>query len=447
MFLYYFYVKAIFCVEKCEIIYYNEFKSLQNLVSLTKYWNGDLMFYDAQLRFLRATLKKYHISTLLTSPNDLIDDNVDMGLRKLLGIKENGKRYCDFFEFKENTVYKLCDTFMCRYILFLLPKCPSPTLFIIGPYLTADLTREQILEKAEVGGVPPRDITELENYINDIPLVTEEISVHALVDTFCECIWGNDFNYTIKDINKENAAAFSELSFKDGETSSKDREWNIQLMEKRYEFENELMQAVSQGQTHKAQIFLTNINTQFFEKRVTDSLRNIKNYCIIMNTLLRKAAERGGVHPVYLDSISSMFAQKIENLSSTDKTSEFMAEIFRAYCKLVKKYSINKYSAVIQKTIIYIDNDLTANLTLSTLAKMNNVSASYLSSLFKNETGETLTDFVNKRRVKLAKNLLKTTNLQIQTIAQHCGILDVHYFSKIFKKYEGLTPKAFRDKK
>ena len=124
-----------------------------------------------------------------------------------------------------------------------------------------------------------------------------------------------------------------------------------------------------------------------------------------------------------------------------------MSEMFRAYCKLVKKYSINQYSAIIQKTIIYIDADLTADLTLSTMADMNNVSASYLSSLFKKETGETLTEFVNKRRVKLAKNLLKTTNLQIQTIAQHCGILDVHYFSKIFKKYEGLTPKAFRDNK
>lgn len=403
------------------------------------------MFYDKELHFLRSTLNKYHINTSLASPNEAIDDNVDLGLRRLLGIKEEGKSFCDLFNIADNTVYKLCDTFMCRYFFMLLPKSDSPSLLIVGPYLTTDLTREQILEKAELNGVEPRDIKELENYINDIPLVTEEISIHALIDSFCECIWGNNFAFS--DINSTNVAAFSALSFKDNESSAKERDWNIQMMEKRYAFENELMQAVAQGLTHKAELLLTSVNTQYFEKRVSDSLRNTKNYCIIMNTLLRKAAEKGGVHPVYLDNISSAYAQRIENLSSNEKPDEFMLEMFRSYCKLVKKYSISKYSSVVQKTIIYIDADLTADLTLSTMAEINNVSASYLSSLFKKETGETLTEFVNKRRVKLAKNLLKTTNLQIQTIAQHCGILDVHYFSKIFKKYEGLTPKAFRDKK
>ena len=41
--------------------------------------------------------------------------------------------------------------------------------------------------------------------------------------------------------------------------------------------------------------------------------------------------------------------------------------------------------------------------------------------------------------------LLATTKLQIQTIAQHCGILDVHYFSKVFKKSVGVTPKQYRE--
>ena len=132
-----------------------------------------------------------------------------------------------------------------------------------------------------------------------------------------KCIWGNDF--TVTDINQNNAAAFTALSFKDSESIGKDRDWNIQIMEKRYAFENELMQAVSQGLIHKAELLLTSVNTQYFEKRVADSLRNVKNYCIIMNTLLRKAAEKGGVHPVYLDNMSSSYAQRIENLSSTEK--------------------------------------------------------------------------------------------------------------------------------
>ena len=64
---------------------------------------------------------------------------------------------------------------------------------------------------------------------------------------------------------------------------------------------------------------------------------------------------------------------------------------------------------------------------------------------FKKETGKTLTDYVNGRRVEYAKKLLKTTNLQVQTVAGLCGIDDVHYFSKMFKNMVGITPKAFRE--
>jgi len=164
-----------------------------------------------------------------------------------------------------------------------------------------------------------------------------------------------------------------------------------------------------------------------------------------MNTLLRKAAEQGGVHPVYLDKISSEFALQIEGISTITNIQNMMSEMFHAYCRLVKKHSLKNYSPAVGKIITIVEADLTANLSLNALAKTLNVSASYLSTLFKKETGKTLTDYVNGRRVEYAKKLLKTTTLQIQTIAGLCGIDDVHYFSKMFKNTVGLTPKAFRE--
>ena len=92
-----------------------------------------------------------------------------------------------------------------------------------------------------------------------------------------------------------------------------------------------------------------------------------------------------------------------------------------------------------------IDTDITADLSLKTQAKLLNVNPSYLSTLFKKETGVTLTDYVNKKRVERAKHLLKNGNTQIQTVAQHCGMSDVNYFSKIFKKFYGSTPKQYRE--
>jgi YesN/AraC family two-component response regulator len=56
-----------------------------------------------------------------------------------------------------------------------------------------------------------------------------------------------------------------------------------------------------------------------------------------------------------------------------------------------------------------------------------------------------LTEYVNRKRVEYALSLLNTTSLQVQTIAQQCGIMDVNYFTKTFKKYIGMTPTRYRD--
>lgn len=103
------------------------------------------------------------------------------------------------------------------------------------------------------------------------------------------------------------------------------------------------------------------------------------------------------------------------------------------------------FSSPVQKAITCIDSNLACDISLSVLASTQNISAGYLSTLFKKETGKTVTEYINNSRVEYAKKLLGTTKLQIQTIAQHCGILDVHYFSKLFKKYTGKTPKEYRD--
>jgi len=204
------------------------------------------------------------------------------------------------------------------------------------------------------------------------------------------------------------------------------------------------MSAISKGLTHKADRFLGSFSPAVFERRLSDPLRNAKNYAIIMNTLCRKAAQQGSVHPVYLDSLSSDFARKIETMQKTSDIEALMGEMFRSYCRLVRKHSMKNYSPPVQKAIIYIDSDLSGDLSLKRLSAAQNLSEGYLSALFSKEVGVTLTEFVNEKRIKYARHLLSTTSLQIQTIALHCGFPDVHYFSKVFKKHTGVSPITFR---
>lgn len=402
------------------------------------------MPYERELLFLRRILRQGHLQSLLIEPEAIFDERMDMGLRRLLGAQDHNERFCDYFDkIDGRTVYRVTDAFLCNYIFMLLPETDTPTVLLIGPYITADLTHEHILELGESLGLTPSGIQQLDYYYSSLPAIREEGSLNAAIMTLAEHMWQGDF--TTVDIDNNRSSAFVSLSSEKSAALASDSNYSMQMMEKRYEYESDLLDAVSKGHLHKAESMLARFSTLSFENRLPDSLRNTKNYLIIMNTLLRKAAQNGGVHPIYIDRVSSEYAKQIERLTSVSKTATFMHDMLRSYCRLVSKHAIGSYSPLIQQTIIKIDSDLTADLTLKPLSIIGNVSPNYLSGLFKRETGQTLTEFVNLRRVSAAKRLLSTTNLQVQTVAQHCGILDVHYFSKLFKRYVGVTPKEYRD--
>lgn len=389
---------------------------------------------------MREVFRKCHVQTLLLDVGDTLDVRVDMGLRGLIADESAYKQtFEQFFSSVEGgTLYHWTDAYLCQYLYFLLPETPNQGVFLLGPYLSEELRRDQILELAERHRLPPTITAELETYYDTLPILTAGSALSVMVDTFAEQLWGTSLKAV--DIHREAHESDWGLSAqKDGAS------WDMEMMQRRYDQENELMYAVEHGQSHKGEMFFERFPVTAMEARTADPLRNFQNYCIIMNTLSRKAAEKGGVHPLYLDKVSSEFAHKIERLTSVSLGQSLMQDMFRSYCRLVRKHSMKGYSAPIQKTIAQIDADLTADLSLHALAVSQNISDGYLSALFHRETGQTLTAFVNERRMKAACRLLSTTKLQIQTVAQHCGILDVHYFSRLFKKHTGMTPLQYRE--
>lgn len=402
------------------------------------------MFYDAQLRLLRDTLRKCRVNTEITDPSTPPDWRQELGLHAFLAAgTDPDLTLRDILSgLQEDTVYRLQDPFGCRYIYFLLPEQPRESLFIIGPYLTAAPREDQFLEWAALIGIPPSRISQLKREYSAIPILPENSQLFLLLDAFYEHLWGmNGYSVEYLDQDTVSFSLLTEEKPDSGEATLRE----IRQMEQRYNYENELIRAVSQGQLHKADSLLNSISTYLFEQRTADPLRNAKNYCIIMNTLLRKAAESGGVHPIHLDETSSLFATRIEQLSTLNQIAPLMTEMFRTYCQLVRKRTMKDYSPIVQQAILSVDANLSGTLNLRSLSEELNISGSYLSTIFKKETGLTLTDHIANRRVDRAMELLRTTRLQVQTVAQHCGIVDVHYFSRIFKRITGQTPREYRE--
>jgi len=384
-------------------------------------------------RIKAAVLKKDEFISLSDTADDpfFAENNLAAQLSKILPVQLN-----------EQTLYKILTSLDFRYICLLISE--EDGVLFVGPYLSEPPLKARILEIGEKCGVSPKHIRYLEEYYNGIAVLDESSPLLMMLDGLCEHIWSSP-SFAIIDINEEKTTSDNRLRNTYGDEKKEDNLVSMKTLERRYEFENEMIQAVSLGQIHKEKQILAAFSEEAFEKRLTDYLRNAKNYSVIMNTLLRKAAERGGVHPFYIDRVSSDFAAKIERMAHIGENAALMREMFRTYCRLVRKHSTSGYSFLVQKTLIAIDSDLSVDLSLSALAKMQNVSAGYLSSVFKKELGVPLSSFVAEKRVEHAKYLLVTTQLQIQSIALHCGIVDVQYFSKIFKNRTGKTPKEYRE--
>lgn len=399
------------------------------------------MFYAGELSFLCDVFRKSHISTNIIEcdegqnplPGGTSDELID---RRLL--------FRELFPtLRPYTVYRLTDSFECCFRFIVLPDTPAPTVLCIGPYLAASIMPERLPEIAEANGVPPQKIAVLSEFYAGLTVLSSDSHLFTMLHTFCERIWRTS-SYAVKDIAKRYSPSDTPFSNSFLALAPDDTLVSMKAMERRYAFENEIIRAVALGHIHMEKRLFSAFSSNPFEKRLPDLLRNAKNYCIIMNTLLRKAAEQGGVHPLQLDRVSSDFAAQIENMPSIAENAALMSNMFRTYCRLVRDHSLSRFSSVVKQTMLMIDSDLSSDLAPSRLAASLGISLGHLCSVFKKETGKTLSEYIRERRIEYATYLLDTTDLQIQSIALHCGIMDVQYFSKLFKRQRGLSPTEYR---
>ena len=103
-----------------------------------------------------------------------------------------------------------------------------------------------------------------------------------------------------------------------------------------------------------------------------------------------------------------------------------------------------KPSSVIYPAIAYINDHLRDGISMKEMADLCHLSPSYFSRTFNKETGESFVNYINRRKVALAKELLRETNKSITQIAEEAGYINISSFIAVFKRMEGVTPSVYR---
>lgn len=100
----------------------------------------------------------------------------------------------------------------------------------------------------------------------------------------------------------------------------------------------------------------------------------------------------------------------------------------------------------LQEIRSYLDEHYTEKLSLDELANRFYISKYHMSREFKKSFGITMGNYLTSLRITKAKEMLRFSDLQIETIARNCGIEDNSYFNKVFQKAEGITAREYRRK-
>ena len=353
--------------------------------------------------------------------------NYDYGLI-ISQIKEN----C-----QSNKIYLVYDAFGLDYNILRLPVPGSDIeqYVVIGPYIDEKDRPDavQIVSKMELELYQVQVLKDY--YYGTIVTTNLEQVIYAMVRMlFTEVDW--EIGKTGINLHEANQNLQVRIQ--------SDNKLSMEIVEERYRCEKKVLEAVSQGDVAKVELAMSDLAKYRIEIRNSDNLRDSKNSMIIMNVLFRKAVESAGVHPYYIDELSTSIAKRIETARNMLDIVNINREFVHKYCLLVKNYALKGYSEIIANSINYIEFNLTEELTLNSLSEKLDINPSSLSSKFKKEVGQTLTDYINHRRVNASLILLVTTRLPIGEVAEKVGYLNENYYSRIFKKLQGMTPREYR---
>lgn len=216
---------------------------------------------------------------------------------------------------------------------------------------------------------------------------------------------------------------------------------------KRFELMDRIVQSIREGNEYQAVKVTRERNALAMAGRLKDELTEWKYDLIQEKALIIQALRYMGMADILLDGIHTEFTQRIDRASSIDECMLLSEEMVRRFCRVHDRKAMHSYPVLVQKILLAVDMDLAQNLTLQYFANELNVNDSYLSNLFRCEVGMTITDYVTERRITRAADLLLTTRNPIKMIAKQVGIMDVHYFSRLFKKRMGMPPSQYREER
>jgi len=198
------------------------------------------------------------------------------------------------------------------------------------------------------------------------------------------------------------------------------------------------------------------------QKNALDIAESIRSYVYEL-----KAEDKAYIKSFYLSVLSSInilrnsFTGNSEDNSNLNLTGlyplieacdnitdlhDILNEAVKSAAEKINSYNNKSMKHLLKNAVEYLEAHYNEPITLNDVSEALYVSPFYLSRMFKKELNKNFVDYLNEIRIRKAKELLTDARYKTYEVAEAVGISDPHYFSKLFKKYEGITPTEYKDR-
>lgn len=209
------------------------------------------------------------------------------------------------------------------------------------------------------------------------------------------------------------------------------------------EKEQDLLARVKLGDRQGAKEILNELLGSIFF-RTGCSTEVIKARVLELMVVLSRAAVEAGASLEKLLGLNFNYVKELYDIQRFEELCAWIVKVLDTFLDVAAENRDMKNAKVIQDAVEYITTNYNRELTLDEVASTAHVSPYYLSHLFRSELDCTFVEYMTKCRIENAKRLMKGTNLTLTEICDEVGYKDSSYFSKVFKKTEGVIPSKYR---
>ncbi len=170
----------------------------------------------------------------------------------------------------------------------------------------------------------------------------------------------------------------------------------------------------------------------------------LKSLALELVVVMSRAAVESGADPSEVLGCNFESATALAGLTDEEEVSSWLCGMLERVMDAIRDHKQFPNAVLLGRAVAFMEDNLGEPLDRDSVARAAGLSGSHFSHLIREKTGRTFTDLMAQYRVDRAKAMLRRTDKSIIQIALECGFEDQSYFSRVFKRYTGSSPRAYR---